>query len=57
MGKTTHPRAELRSIVAGTTLDKAKAQALAEEKTGALRSKSPEVIPAAADFYDSLNPA
>ena len=57
MGKTTDPRTELQSLVAGTTLDKAKAQALVEEKTGALRSKSPEVIAAAADFYDSLNPA
>ena len=57
IGKTTDPRAELQSLVAGTTLDKAKAQAMVEEKTGALRSKSPEVIAAAADFYDSLNPA
>ena len=57
MGKTTDPRADLQSLVAGTTLDKAKAQALIEEKTGVLRSKSPELIAAAADFYDSLNPA
>ena len=54
MGKT-EVRAELQSLVAGTTLDKAKAQAMVDEKTGALRSKSPEVIAAAADFYDSLN--
>ena len=57
MGKTTDPRAEVQSLVAGATLDKAKAQALVEEKTGALRSKSPEVIAAAADFFDNLNPA
>ena len=57
MGAATDPRAELQSLVAGTTLDKAKAQAMVDEKTGALRSKSPEVIAAAADFYDSLNPA
>ncbi len=57
MGKTTDPRAEFQSLVAGTTLDKAKAQAMVDEKTSALRSKSPEVIAAAADFYDSLNPA
>jgi periplasmic protein CpxP/Spy len=56
MGKT-EVRTDLQSIVAGTTLDKAKAQAMIEEKTTALRSKSPEVIAAAADFYDSLNPA
>lgn len=57
MGKTTDPRADLQSLVAGATLDKAKAQAMVDEKTSALRSKSPEVIAAAADFYDSLNPA
>lgn len=57
MGKTTDPRADLQSLVAGATLDKPKAQAMVDEKTSALRSKSPEVIAAAADFYDSLNPA
>ena len=57
MGKTTDPRAEVQSLVAGATLDKAKAQALVEEKTSALRSKSPEVIAAAADFFDNLNSA
>jgi periplasmic protein CpxP/Spy len=57
IGKTTDPRAEMQSLVAGATLDKTKAQALVEEKTGALRSKSPEVIAAAADFFDNLNPA
>ena len=56
LGKT-EVRAELQSIVAGNTFDKAKAQAMMEEKTNALRSKSPDVIAAAADFYDSLNPA
>ena len=57
MGASKDPRAELQGIVAGTTFDKAKAQAMVEEKTAVLRSKSPEVITAAADFYDSLNPA
>ena len=56
MGKTDM-RADVQSLVAGTTMDRAKAQALVEEKTTALRSKSPEVIAAAADFFDSLNPA
>lgn len=41
--------------VLGATLDKAKA--LVEEKTGALRSNSPEVIAAAADFFENHNPA
>ena len=57
MGKTADPRAEVQALVATATLDKARAQALIEEKTGALRSKSPEVIAAAADFFDNLNPA
>ena len=42
--------------VLGATLDKAKAKALVEEKTGALRSQSPEVIAAAADFFENHNP-
>ena len=57
VGKTTDPRAEVQALVAGATLDKARAQALVEDKTAALRSKSPEVIAAAADFFDNLNPA
>ena len=40
--------------VLGATLDKAKD--LVEEKTGALRSQSPEVIAAAADFFENHNP-
>ena len=57
IGKTTDPRAEVQALVVGATLDKAKAQALIEEKTSALRCKRPEVIAAAADFFDNLNPA
>ena len=55
MGKTDL-RADAQTLVAGATLDRAKAQAMIEEKTGAIRGKSPEVVAAAADFYDSLNP-
>lgn len=57
MGKNTDPRAEFQSLVAGPTLDKAKAQAMVDEKTRTLQTKSPDVIAAAADFYDGLNPA
>jgi protein CpxP len=57
VGKTTDPRAEVQALVAGAQFDKGRAQAIVEEKTTALRSKSPEVIGAAADFFDSLNPA
>ena len=57
VGKTTNPRADVQALVAGTQFDRAKASAIIEEKTSALQLKSPEVIAAAADFYDSLNPA
>lgn len=57
VGNTTDPRAEVQALVAGAQFDKARAQAIVEEKANALRGKSPEVIAAAADFFDSLNPA
>ena len=47
----------MQSLVAGAQFDRAKAQALVQQKTDALRSGSPEVIAALGDFYDSLNPA
>lgn len=50
------PRVEFQALVAGPTFDRSGAQALVEAKTAALRSKSPEVIAAAADFYDGLRP-
>lgn len=50
------PRAEFSAVIAGTTFDRAKAQALVDGKTGAVREGSPKVIAAAADFYDSLKP-
>jgi protein CpxP len=56
VGSTTSPRAEIGALVAGATFDKARAQALVEQKTGAIRDKSPEVIAATADFFDSLRP-
>ena len=57
MGQSKDPRAEMKALVSGDKFDKARAQALVTEKTAALQSKSPEVITALADFYDSLNPA
>lgn len=57
VGKAKDPRADIQALVAGAQFDKARAQALVEEKTAVLRSKSPEVIAAMADFFDSLNPA
>ena len=56
IGKTADPRAEMQAVVAGDKFDRARAQALLEEKTRAVQANSPEVLNALADFYDSLNP-
>ena len=56
VGGTTNPRADMGALIAGEKFDRSRAQALVEEKTGAIRGKSPEVIAAAADFYDTLKP-
>lgn len=53
----TDPRAEVRSLVAGDKFDRSKAQALLGEKMAAVNTKSPEVIAAFGDFFDSLSPA
>ena len=52
---TTDPRAAAQALVAGDKFDRAGAQALVGEKASAFQSASPEIIAAAADFYDSLN--
>lgn len=54
---STHPRMEVQALIAGSTLDRSRAQALVTQKTQALQTGSPAVIAAAADFFDSLNPA
>ena len=56
VGSTTNPRAEFQALVAGPKFERDRAQSLVTAKTDALRSKSPEVIAAAADFFDSLKP-
>ena len=53
----TDPRAEVRSLVAGEKFDRSKAQALVSDKLAAVNSRSPELIAAFGDFYDSLSPA
>ena len=50
------PRAELRALVGGERLDRARAQTWVDEKTQLLRGDSPRTIGALADFYDSLRP-
>jgi periplasmic protein CpxP/Spy len=52
----TDPRADLQSLIAGNTFDRARAKALIDAKTSAVQSKSPELIAALGDFYDSLKP-
>ena len=52
----TDPRAEIQSLVAGNTFDRAKAKALIDGKTQTIQTKSPELIAALGDFYDSLKP-
>jgi periplasmic protein CpxP/Spy len=56
VGSTADPRAEMRALVSGERFDRARAQALVDEKTNALRAGSPQTIGALADFYDGLNP-
>jgi Spy/CpxP family protein refolding chaperone len=56
LGNTPDPRAELAALTAGPSFDRARAKALIEAKTGAITTKSPEVIAALGDFYDSLKP-
>jgi periplasmic protein CpxP/Spy len=51
-----NPREELQSLVAGASFDRAKAKTLIDTKTGAINAKSPELIAAFGDFYDSLRP-
>lgn len=52
----TDPRTDIQALVAGPKFDRANAQALVEAKTAAVRTRSPELITAAADFFDSLKP-
>lgn len=53
---TAEPRDAVRGLFAGNKLDQSGAKKLIEEKTAALQSGSPEVIAAAADFFDNLKP-
>jgi protein CpxP len=52
----TDPRAEIQSLVAGNTFDRVKAKAFIDAKAQTIQSKSPELIAALGDFYDSLRP-
>jgi Spy/CpxP family protein refolding chaperone len=52
----TDPRAELQSLVKDGTFDRWRAQDMVNERMNAIREKSPQVIAALGDFYDSLRP-
>jgi periplasmic protein CpxP/Spy len=48
-------RAQFQALVAGDKFDRSGAQALLQKATSAIETRSPEVIAALADFYDSLD--
>lgn len=52
----TPPRAEMQSLIAGSSFDRNRAQVLLQQKTQAMQAGGPQVINAMADFYDSLRP-
>ena len=55
-GQGMMPRAEMQALIKGDKFDRAGAQALVDQKAGAMRTAAPEVITAMGDFYDSLKP-
>lgn len=56
VGSSADPRTELQSLMAGPVFDRNKATSLIQDKVGAVNARSPEVVAAMADFYDSLKP-
>jgi Spy/CpxP family protein refolding chaperone len=53
-GDVENPRAELGQLISGPSFDRTQASALLQTKLSAVQLKSPEVINAFGDFYDSL---
>ncbi|NVK32746.1 MAG: periplasmic heavy metal sensor [Gammaproteobacteria bacterium] len=47
---------QIKSVVGGPTFDRAAANQFLSERLSAIATAQPEIINAAADFYDSLNP-
>lgn len=56
VGSTADPRTEMQAIIGGPAFDRARANALLESKLSAVHGKAPDVMNAAADFFDSLRP-
>ncbi len=55
-GKDADPRAEFKAMIEGDKFDRARAQALLDQKTQVVQGSGPKMITALADFYDSLSP-
>jgi periplasmic protein CpxP/Spy len=53
---SANPRAELQALISGTSFDRTQASALLQTKLSTVQLKSPEVINAFGDFFDSLRP-
>lgn len=54
-GGAVNPHDRMKALIAGNTFDRAGAQQLVNEKVAAIQTKSPALIAAAGDFFDSLN--
>lgn len=50
------PRSTMTALIAGNSFDRSRANALLVEKSAAVQAKGPELINAAADFFDGLTP-
>jgi len=55
-GTNASPHEAMQRLIAGNAFDRAGAQALMDQKLAAVQKAGPEVLTAAADFYDSLRP-
>jgi protein CpxP len=51
----TDPHAKMAALIAGSTFDRAGAQALANQHVAKVQADAPGLINAFGDFYDSLN--
>jgi protein CpxP len=49
------PRTQFQALVGGDKFDRAGAQALLQKAASAIETRSPEVVAALGDFYDSLD--
>jgi Spy/CpxP family protein refolding chaperone len=49
------PRTEMKTMIAGNTFHRTRAETLLTQKTEVVQAGGPKVIAAMADFYDSLN--